>query len=165
MAVVVALGIILAWVRAQGSLSYALIVVSYSFVAWGFSFAIAFTIARVFVPAVRGHRRRAGVSSLLVIGLVASLYLAWGHNLAMHQYLFGLNRRFPYPDLAINTLERWFNARRPVPPGTMKLHGEYPVVGIVLGMLVIVFTSFSGFLLGVLLTRQGGQEPVVSEDD
>ena len=64
-----------------------------------------------------------------------------------------LDRGFPYPDRAINALERWFDARRPVSPGSLKLHGEYPLVGFVLGMLVLGFCGFTGLLFGVLSNR------------
>jgi hypothetical protein len=71
----------------------------------------------------------------------------------MYMYFSGLDHGFPYPDRAINALERWFNARRPVPPGYLKLHGEYPFVGFVLGILVLGFCGLTGLLFGVLSNR------------
>lgn len=35
---------------------------------------------------------------------------------------------FPYPDTFLIKLEEWFDARRPVPPGTIKIHGEVQCV-------------------------------------
>src|SRR5262249_47573583 len=140
-----------AWFRAQGSLGYALVVVSHSIIAWGLALVTALAMARRFGPIIRGTARRAAVSGLLAITLLASLYLAWGHHRAMDEYIHGLDHGFPYPDPAINKLERWFDARHPLPPGGfIKLHGEYPRVGFVLGILVLVFMSASGWLIGVL---------------
>jgi hypothetical protein len=133
----------------------ALIVVSHSIIAWSLGFTTAFAVARVFGSAVRGSMRRAMVSGLLVIILVTTLYLAWGHRRAMYTFVIGLDHGFPYPDPAINALERWFDAGRPVSPGSVKLHGHYDLVGFILGMLVLVGASVSGFLCGALLNRRG----------
>ncbi len=153
MAVTAVLGCTLTWVRSQGSFGYALIVVSHSVVAWGLGFALAVATARAFGPAVRGRRVWLAVWSLLALVISASLYLAWGHHRAMYLYGFGLEHGFPYPDPAINSLERWFDARRPVPPGSLKLHGEYPLVGFILGMLVLSLVSLAGLLVGVISNR------------
>jgi hypothetical protein len=153
MAIVATWGILLAWVRSQGSLGYSLIVASHSIVAWGLVLITAFAVARVFGPIVRGPGARAIVSGLFAIALLASLYLVWAHHRAMYEFVYGLDHGFPYPDPAINALLRWFEARHPVPPGTLRLHGEYPRVGFVLGILVLVFMSLSGWLVGVLWNR------------
>jgi hypothetical protein len=154
MAIVAAWGLALAWFRAQGSLSYALVVISHSIIAWGLALIAALAMARGFGPIILGAAKRATVSGLLAIILLASLYLAWGHHRAMYEYIHGLDHGFPYPDRAINGLERWFDARHPLPPGGfIKLHGEYPRVGFVLGILVLVFMSASGWLIGVLSNR------------
>jgi hypothetical protein len=155
MAVIAAVGLVLAWVRSQGSFGYALIVASHSVVAWGLCLATPIAIARVFGPAIRGRRGRFAALSLLAIVLPASLYLAWGQYQATHVLESGLelDRGFPYPDWVINALARWFDARNPVTPGMIKLHGQQHNVGFVLGMLKLVFTSLTGFLLGVLWNR------------
>ena len=36
---------------------------------------------------------------------------------------------------------------------TVKLHGEYPLVGLILGVLLLISMSASGLLLGTLLNR------------
>jgi hypothetical protein len=151
MVVIAALGLVLAWVRSQGSFGYAMIVASHSVVAWGLCLVTAIVIARVFGPTVRGRRGRLAVLGLLAIVLPASLYLAWGQYRTMHVFesRLELDRGFPYPDRAINGLARWFDARNPVTPGMIKLHGEYPAVGFILGMLALGFTSLSGLLLGM----------------
>jgi hypothetical protein len=129
-----------------------LIVASHSVVAWGLCLVTPIVVARVFGPSVRGRRWRFAALGLLAIVLTVSLYLAWGQYRAMHVFesRLELDRGFPYPDRAINALERWFNVRRPVGPGMLKMHGEYPTVGFILGMLALGFTSLSGFLLGLL---------------
>jgi hypothetical protein len=154
MVLVAAWGIALAWLRAQGSLGYALVVVSHWIIAWGLSLITALAMARAFGPIIRGTTVRATVSGLFAIALLASLYLAWGHHRAMYEYIHGLDHGFPYPDPVINDLERWFDARHPLPPGGfIKLHAEYPRVGFVLGILVLVFMSASGWLIGLLSNR------------
>jgi hypothetical protein len=155
MAVIAAVGLLLAWVRSQGSFRYALIVASHSVVAWGLCLVTSIAVARVFSPSVRGRWGRLAVLGLLAIVLPVSLYLAWGQYRTTHVFesRLELDRGFPYPDRAINGLERWFNVRRPVARGVLKMHGEYPRVGFILGMLTLGFTGLTGFLLGVLSNR------------
>jgi hypothetical protein len=155
MAVIAASALTLAWVRSYDSLGYALVVVSHSIVAWGLCLALAIVVARAVGPAVRARRGRVAVSGLLALALTASLYLAWAHHRAMYLYGDGLDQGFLYPDRTINALERWFDARRPVPPGMLKLHGEYPLVGFVLGVLALGFSGLTGLLFGVLSNRRG----------
>jgi hypothetical protein len=153
MAVIVVWALLLVWIRSQGSFFYALVVVSHSVTAWGLCLIAAFGVARVFGPAVTRPVVRAALSALFTVALLVSLYLTWAYHRAMYDFIHGLEYRFPYPDPAINALERWFDARRPVPPGCLKLHGEYPLVGFVLGMLIVVGVSSSGFLFGTLSNR------------
>ena len=153
LAIVAACGVLFAWIQSQRSPGYALIVISHSIVAWALFLGLTFAFARRFGPFVSGSSARVMVSGLLAAALLVSLYLAWGHDRANFLFHTGLDHHFPFPDPAINALERWFDARRPVPRGSLKLHGEYPMVGFVLGMLVIAGVSVSGFLLGILSTR------------
>jgi hypothetical protein len=153
MAMILAWGILLAWICSQGSVGYALVVVSHSIIAWGFCFVSAFVVPRIFGPIVRGRGGRALVSSCLTIAVLASLYVAWGYHRAIYDSLGGLNQGLPYPDPAINALLRWFDARNPVHPGSLKVHGEFPRVTFVLGMLVLIGASLSGFLLGILCNQ------------
>jgi hypothetical protein len=150
MAIVAAWGLLLAWVRAQGSFGYALVVASHSIIAWGLSLIASLAMARRFGPVVRGTLVRATVSGLLAFALAALLYLAWAHHRTMYEFVNGLEHQFPYPDPVINRLERWYDARH---PGRFKLHGEYHRVGSVLGILVLVFMSVSGWLIGMLSNR------------
>jgi hypothetical protein len=156
MVLVVAWGLFLGWVRFQGSWSYALIVAAHSFIAWAMSFAAAFALARMFGPTVRGPVGRAVVSVLLALALVATLYLAWAH-LRSRDFASGLDHGLPYPDPGIIALERWFDARWPVSPGHIKLHGEFHTVAFTLGTMVLILAGMAGGLSG-LLSNRGGQE-------
>jgi hypothetical protein len=150
MVMVAASGLVLTWVRSQGSLSYALIVVSHSIIGWGLSLITALAMARCFGPVVRRTAVRATCSTLLTFVLFALGYLVWAHYRTMYEFVNGLDHGFPYPDLVINNLAKWFDARYPARPGSLKLHGEYPRVGFVLGIFVLVFSSASGWFIGVL---------------
>jgi hypothetical protein len=149
MTLILAWGILLAWVRSQRSLGHVLAAVSHSIIAWGLCFVSAFALAWVFGPIMRGRGGRATVSSVLTIAVLVSLYVAWAYHRAMYDFVDGLNQGFPYPDPAIARLLRWFDARNPVRPGSLKVHGEFPRVTFVLGMLVLIGVSFAGFLLGI----------------
>jgi hypothetical protein len=157
MAVIAASGCALAWVRSLGSFEYALTICSHSMIAWGLCFGTSVAVARVLAPSVRGGIRRAMVWGVLAIVVVAALYLAWGHHRAMYMVAYGLDHAFPYPDPAINALALWFDARRPAPPGLLKLHGEYRTVGFVLGMLTLIVASLTGLCVGVLSKRREGR--------
>ena len=154
MAIAAACSALFAWVHSQGSWHYALIVASHSFIAWVLVFIAAFAIARGIGPFVGAPRGRATISRLIAGTLIASLYLEWAHHRAMDEYIHGLERTLPYPDPMINALERWFDARNPLPPGGfVKLHGEYHRVGFVLGLLILASMCVMGGLVGVLWNR------------
>ena len=106
---------------------------SHSTIGRGLCLLTTIAVARTFGPTVHGNVGRATASGLLAILLLGSLYMASAHYRAMYMWWDGLDHGFPFPDPAINALERWFDARRPVSPGNLKLHGEYPLVGFVLG--------------------------------
>jgi hypothetical protein len=156
MAIVAAWGVLLAWIRWQGSLGGVLVVVSHSVIAWALCLIMAFAIARVFGPILRGSVVRGIVWGLLAVAILASLYLVWAHRRATYDFVYGLDHGFPYPDPAIIALLQWFDARYPASPGSLKMHGEFPRVSFVLGMLVLVFMSVTGGLAGVLSNRPEG---------
>jgi hypothetical protein len=166
MAVIVALGALFTWIRSQGSLYQALAVASHSIIAWGLSFFAAFALARWFGLAARTSGVRTTVSILRALSLAAALYLAWGHMRAWF-FIYGLDHGLPYPDRAINALERWFDARRPVPPGSVKLHSEYLTVAFILGLLVVLLAGGAGLLSGLLANRPDGpvREPTDRLED
>jgi hypothetical protein len=153
MVLVVAWGVLLGWVRFQGSWSYALVAASYSFIAWALSFAAAFALARRLGPTIRGRAGRAVASVLLTVAWAVALDLAWAHLRSRH-FSDGLDRGLVYPDPGIIALERWIDARRPVPPGNLKLHGEFPTVAFALGMMVLILAGVVGWLSGLLSSRR-----------
>lgn len=118
-----------------------------------FGLLVAFAFARAFGPALRRPGGRAAVGLLVGPVLVASLYLAWATLRSGPGYWSDLGHGFPYPDGWINGLERWFDARYPAPPDTLKLHGEYFRVAAVLGMLELTFAAMTGWLIGLLVHR------------
>ncbi len=146
MVVIAAWGVLLAWLRWW--VAYALVVTAHSEVAWSLCFMASFAFGRTFGPAVHGCAARAAVSGLFAAALLATFCAAWAHHRAMYQFVFGLHEPFPYPDPAINAMLRWFDARNPVHPGSLKLHGEYMTVGFVLGLIVLLGWSVCGLLIG-----------------
>lgn len=156
MVLVVAWGVFLGWVRYQGSWTYAPTMAANSYIAWAVSFAAAFAMAGTFGPSIRSRGARTLVSVLLALALAATLYLAWAYRRCWY-FASSLDHGLPYPDPAINAMERWFDARRPVSPGNLKLHGEYLTVASVLGTMVLILASVAGGLSG-LLSNRGGDE-------
>jgi hypothetical protein len=152
MTAIAAVGLLFAWVRWEGSWSMALITAAHSTIAWGLIFLGAFAFARWLGMAVRPSGVRTPVSVLRALVLVVALYLAWAHRRAVY-FIDLQDWGFPYPDRAIIRLERWFDARRPVPPGSLKMHGEFPLVAFILGALVLVLSGAAGFLSGLLANR------------
>ena len=94
---------------------------------------------------------------LLAIVLAATLYLIWAHHRTWY-FANGLDHGIPYPDPWIIRLERWFDARHPVTPGSLKMHGEFYRVAFILGLLILIFAGATGFLLGLLWNRPGAAE-------
>jgi hypothetical protein len=161
MVVIVAFGVLFAWVRWEGSWDRALVRASYSEIAWGLSFLAAFAFARWVGMAVRSSGVRALVQVLRALLLAAALYLAWAHSRTRYFIFLDPARGFPYPDRSIVRLERWFDARRPTPPGFIKMHGEFYTVAGVLGLLVLLLSGGAGFLSGLLANRPS--DPMTSE--
>ena len=129
-------------------------------IAWGLCLFAAIACARLFGPVINGTGKRATASALLAISFGASLYLIWAHYRTMNQpWVFGMDHRFPYPDPAVEALLKWFHDRRPpLPPGSFNLHGVFPEVGFVLGLLILASVSLTGTLLGVLWNRPDGNK-------
>jgi hypothetical protein len=158
MAIIVAWALLFAWIRSQGSIHYAQVVAANSYIAWALSFLVAFACARKYGPILRGSRGRATVFVLVAPVVAVALNLAWGHRRAYYDFVNGLEEGFPYPDQALNALDLWFEARNPVPPGSLKLHGEWNRVTLVLGTAVLVMAGVCGLLAVVLSNRSRGEK-------
>jgi hypothetical protein len=150
MAIIVACAILFAWVRSQGSVLRAVEVAAYSRISWGLCFLTAFAVARKFGPIVRSSTGRATIWVFLTTVGAAAFYLMWAYSRARFDFVHGLDHDFPYPDRALNALARWFDARHPVPRGSLKMHGEWPRVTVLLGMIVLILAGIAGFLFGVV---------------
>jgi hypothetical protein len=154
MVTVVLFGALFAWIKAQDSPTYALVIVAHSRVAWGICLCATAVFSRVFGPNIRSRPGRVSVWTLLGMALCADLYFIWAQWRAWPGFPDTETiRGFPFPDYAIIALARWFDVRNPAPPGTLKMHGELPRVAFIFGLVVVFFTSVFGFLLGVLLKR------------
>ena len=163
MAIIVACGLLFAWIRSQGSVEYALIDAANSYFAWALCFFVTLTCARRFGPIVRHSTVRATLSMLSALIIAAGLYVAWSYWRATYM-VFGLIERFPYPDPALIALDLWFEARHPLPPGStsIKLCGEWDRVRSVLGLACMAVAALGGLLLGVLSNRPKEQSMSVA---
>jgi hypothetical protein len=67
-----------------------------------------------------------------VTGLLAASYLCWAWHRITGAVLIADGhlwpRRFPYPDQWLGWWEQRLDAARPVPPGAMKLDGEFALL-------------------------------------
>ncbi len=78
---------------------------------------------------------------LVAVGAVGSLYAAWSLHRAGDEVLMqdmSWPRAFPYPDGWIADLNRWYDARYPAPPGSLKLHGEFLRVRLTIGVALAI---------------------------
>ncbi len=67
LAIIAGWGVLLAWIRSQGSPWSALIVVQHSIIGWGLFLGMAFAIARRFGPIVRGSGARGDASGAYLL--------------------------------------------------------------------------------------------------
>jgi hypothetical protein len=159
MLAIAGLALLLVWVRWQGSLRYALVVAANSMMVWAFWLPWPVAAGCLFGPNVRS---RSGLSlSNLLLGcfLAITIYLGWAHwRNRFYIDFWKYDHGFPYPDRLLITVERWFHARRPVAQGTLKLHGEFPIVSFYLGLIVFAMIGVTGFLVGILMRK-----PIVRE--
>ena len=88
---------------------------------------------------------------LTVIGLAGSLYFLWSFERVSNGTLIAESGSwplaFPYPDRWLSALNVYFDRRYPVPPGTLKLHGELARVRL---------TVLAGFVVFATLSIAGG---------
>lgn len=81
---------------------------------------------------------------LLIVGTLCSAYLGWASYRMKDEVLMqdrSWPRPSPYPDNWLLSLNNWFDARHPGPPGTIKLHGEIARVRMAISYAFIVASS------------------------
>ena len=154
LALVAATGLFLAFVR---SLAPVLVrpagLATHTMVAWVFCLVLGYGLSQAIGWNARTAQWRVNLTIALVVAVVASGYLAWafyrcdGYSSAIDE------EGFPYPDRMINGSERWLDAQRPPSPEShgLKLHGEYPLVSLVLAASVAALLATIGLILGTLL--------------
>lgn len=155
MAAIAILGLLFAWIRSVGSFSYALVVVAHSRVAWGFCLVVGIAIAWAFAPVIHKHRARTRVAIKIGLAVVFATvsYLAWAQYRVGRPFDLDPEHGLLYPDRQIIALNSWLDARRPVSPGSFKLHSEFPTVAFILGTMVVGGMTLAGLLLGLLSKR------------
>lgn len=60
-------------------------------------------------------------------------------------------RSWPFPDEALAFLNDWFDRRYPAQGDSLKLHGEFPKVRLVLDLVISVLSGVSGFVCRIIL--------------
>jgi hypothetical protein len=156
-------GVLLAWARAQGPLFQPWAWAAHSCIAWGLCFAAAFGLARTFGPTVRGGGLRISIAILFALTMATALYAAWSHDRAWNIPTLNPDLGFPFPDRPIIRFANWIDVRRPAAPGSLKLHGEFPAVAVILGTLVLVLLGAAGTLSGLLTNRPDDPAPSTVE--
>jgi hypothetical protein len=162
-AVILAWGVLLAWVKVEDALGYPGLPAPPSPIAWGLCSFTAFAVAWSFGPSLRGRGARTAVSVVLAAVLAVTIYVAWAHYRVRYFSYYTFDKDFPYPDPWIGALYRWFDVRNPVPPGSLKVHGEFPRVTWLLGTLISILAAVAGLLLGLLWDQPGATEGIKRE--
>ncbi len=124
----------------------------YTVGGWALSLVAGFGLSRTLDWKVGCNGRRT-LTAVCVLWVVPTSYSAWAFQRASSFASAFQGAAFPYPDRAINTFERWLDARRPPPPDCLKLHGEYPLLCFLLGLSVTASMAMLGFGLGPLFNR------------
>jgi len=96
----------------------------------------------------KGAIRRRICITLAVLGALGVIYFGWSWHRISGEVLVNdpdWPRAFPYPDPWLKALHDWYDARYPVPPGFLKLHGELRRVRLTVSAAVLL----SGVVLAV----------------
>ena len=153
MAIVLASALLFAWVHERGSVVQALLQVVHSPWIWLMAFIGSLFLARATGWTIRGRLLRIWSSSVFTYFILITFYGYWAFHRSFY-HSFWLSETFPYPDPAINALERWFDARHPLrTPGSIKSHGEFPRVWLALASAILILATLDGLLLGFLSNR------------
>jgi hypothetical protein len=88
----------------------------------------------------------------LILASTAICYIAWcRYRWLNYPFLWYHTRRpRPFPDLLLIDYHNWLDVRRPVPPGTIKIHGEFYTVLLTLDVFSLAFFGLVGMLLGIV---------------
>jgi len=94
-----------------------------------------------------------GPIALIVVGTLGGLYLLWAmHRIEPQTFMVEGNawpRPFPYPDMWLSAMNDFYDRLNPVPPGTVKMHGEIQRVQqtLLVGILIAIVLSGTGTAL------------------
>lgn len=146
----------LAWVDSLGPLLVMpAVLATQSILGWAVASVAGYGVACAAGWKIRSPGRRVDARLAFVLLAVVTAYLAWAFHRCESYSSLLVDAKFPYPDQMINACERWVDARRPLPPQSrlIKIHGEYPLVTLILGILVLAHTAILGCLAGCLAGR------------
>jgi hypothetical protein len=133
-------------------------------VAFFAGFVVGSLIARVIAPRPVRNVVIALSWIFLIVASVSTCYLLWSRHrwLNINSHFASNNLRpLPFPDFLLLGYHDWLDARRPAPPGSIKIHGEFYTVLLTLDLLVIAFFGLLGALLGIVapgLPRWAGRK-------
>lgn len=86
---------------------------------------------------------------LLMLVALSSIYLLWVRYNFFETWYSPTERGWVYADQLLTWYNRLLDARRPAPPGTIKMHGEVGAVWATLDVLLLSSLSSMGFLFGM----------------
>lgn len=92
---------------------------------------------------------------LTVLGIIGLIYFGWAQYRMGPAGMLDKNwpRPFPYPDPWLNALNDWYDARYPVPPGYIKIHGEIFRVRMTLWWILFVCAGIVSVGIGPSIWR------------
>jgi hypothetical protein len=77
-----------------------------------------------------------------VVGLLCALYFGWAWY-RVATWAISAQRAWPYPDRSLIRLHDWLDEKNPPPPGSLKIHGEWDKVCLILGAGVALSLAVS----------------------
>lgn len=157
MILVATCGGLLAWIRSFAPfVVMPAVLATQTMVGWILALIVGWGLSQALGWHVQTPRRRADLVLALGLTLVLTSYLAWSFDRCEAFSSLLEDRGFPYPDRWISACERWLDAARPLPAGSdsLKIHGEYPLITLVLGVIVFGGMATLGLMLGALVGRR-----------
>jgi len=114
-------------------------------------YVVGLVVSILAVSLTRTTRRKAILCVILLASLAVACYAGWARErwvyVARHVYDA---RGFPYPDYVVWGYHEWLDARRPPPPGGIKLNAEVYSVLTVIEEVLIIFVGFAAGIVGIL---------------